>query len=42
VGDDTRLPGGSDAVLADFAREAPFMQALARSLFERWLDVTGL
>jgi hypothetical protein len=33
-------PGGSDAVLVDLAREMPAMQALAREMFARWLDVS--
>jgi GMP synthase (glutamine-hydrolysing) len=32
-------PGGSDAVLAGLAREMPTMQALARDMFTRWLEL---
>ncbi len=31
--------GGSDAVLAEFSRQMPRMQELARGMFGRWLDL---
>jgi GMP synthase (glutamine-hydrolysing) len=31
--------GGSDAVLAEFSRQMPHMQELARGMFGRWLDL---